>query len=569
MGITRFKLFPFYLNLNGDHVKIRRVFLIILLNGTSLFGGCASFQGDDLFIRVNQVGFLPTDIKTAIVFTNRELKKDNFNLINSKTKKEIYKGDIEENKGSWGNYKNHYSIDFSEFNTAGEYQIEIEGIKSLPFTISTDVYNGIVDSLLLYLKIQRCGPTVPLLHEICHLYDSPIVQNDKDAGVIDVTGGWHDAGDYIKFFSTTAYTTYLLLFSYEFNPAKFQADNDKSGAPDILEEARVGIDWLLRANYAEGKFINQVQDMRDHEQGFRMPENDQLKFDRPAFSGIGKNQIGMFAAVMSLAAKIWKERFNDVDYSNKCLSAAEKIYTYRNQVPDVDVVPSGMYQDSRFWGKLALGAIELYNVTKNRSYLTDAVIFADSARSDYWWSWGDINSLAHFKLAKIYPRFRNYILNNLVGFNSVKANTIFGEGAAFTWGTTNTLLGVALQVILYKKLVRTAEYDSLLFFQRDYILGKNPWGTTFISNIGSIFPKNFHSQISFLNGGYLPGAVSAGPTPEEILKNYNITRRETRFNKFNSDSVKFYDDVADYVTNEPTIGSNATAIFVFSYFQSK
>jgi len=526
-------------------------------------------QNDGLYIRVNQVGFLPTDIKTAIVFTNDEIKKNHFNLINTKTNKEIFKGEIKDNRGGWGNYKTHFSIDFSEYNTIGEYQIEVDGVKSFPFTISPNVYNGIVDSLLLYLKVQRCGPTIPLLHEVCHLYDSPRIENDKEFGVVDVTGGWHDAGDYIKFFSTTAYTTYLLLFSYEFDPIKFQTDNDKSGAPDILEEARVGIDWLLRANYADGKFINQVQDMRDHEQGFRMPEDDQLKFDRPAFSGIGKNQIGMFAAVMSLAAKIWKERFNDMDYHNKCLTVAENIYNYRNNVPDVDVVPSGMYQDSRYLGKLALGAIELYNVTKKRSYLSDAVAYADSAQSDYWWSWGDINSLAHYKLAKVYPRFRNYILNNLVSFNYVKANSIFGEGAAFTWGTTNTLLGVALQAILYKKLFRTNEYDSLLIFQRDYILGKNPWGTTFISNIGSVFPKNFHSQISYLNGGYLPGAVSAGPTPEEILKNYNIPRKETRFNKFNSDSVKFYDDVADYVTNEPTIGSNATAIFVFSFFQSK
>jgi hypothetical protein len=549
-------------------VKIKSLFLIFIINVMTVFGGCSSSQNESLYIRVNQVGFLLTDIKTAIIFTNSELKQNNFNLINVKTKKEIFKGEIKDYKGVWGNFKNHFAIDFSEFITTGEYQIEVDGVKSFPFTISKDVYNGIVDSLLLYLKVQRCGPTVPYLHEVCHLYDSPRVENDKDAGVVDVTGGWHDAGDYIKFFSTTAYTTYLLLFSYEFDPVKFQTDNDKSGAPDILEEARVGIDWLLRANYAEGKFINQVQDMRDHEQGFRMPENDPLKFDRPAFSGIGKNQIGMFAAVMSLAAKIWKERFSDDYYYIKCLTAAENIYKYRNDVPNVDSVPSGMYQDSRFWGKLALGAIELYNVTKNRSYLTDAVTYADSARSDYWWSWGDINSLAHYKLAKVYPRFRNYILNNLVSFNNVKANSIFGEGAAFTWGTTNTLLGVALQTILYKKLFKTSEYDSLLIFQRDYILGKNPWGTTFISNIGSVYPKNFHSQISYLNGGYLPGAVSAGPTPEEILKNYNIQRKDTRFNKFNSDSVKFYDDVSDYVTNEPTIGSNATAIFVFSFFQS-
>ncbi|HRI45680.1 MAG TPA: glycoside hydrolase family 9 protein [Ignavibacteriaceae bacterium] len=550
-------------------MRFKVLILVVSFNLLYTFNGCSLAQQSELFIRVNQVGFLPNDIKTAIVFSNRDLSNKNFKVINQNSKKEVFSDRLNINKGIWGNFKNHYSIDFSKVESNGEYYLEIDGAKSFQFSISNNVYNGIVDSLLLYLRVQRCGQTNPLLHDVCHLYDSPRVENDKEAGVVDVTGGWHDAGDYIKFFSTTAYTTYLLLFSYEFDPKKFQTDNDKNGAPDILEEARVGIDWLLRANYADGKFINQVQDMRDHEQGFRMPENDQLKFDRPAFSGIGKNQIGMFAAVMSLAAKIWQEKFYDKDYADKCLSAAEKIYQYRNSVPDVDIVPSGMYQDSRYWGKLALGAIELYNVTKNKTYLSDAVLFADSAKSDYWWSWGDINALAHYKLAKVYPRFRNYILNNLVSFKNVMNNSVFGEGAAFTWGTTNTLLGVALQAILYSKVFKTNDFDSLIIFQRDYILGKNPWGTTFISNIGKVYPKNFHSQIPYFNGGYLPGAVSAGPTPEVILKNYNITRTSRRFDQFNSNDTKFYDDIADYVTNEPTIGSNATAIFVLSYFQSK
>ncbi|MBX2975779.1 MAG: glycoside hydrolase family 9 protein [Ignavibacteriaceae bacterium] len=550
-------------------MRFKVLILVVSFNLLYTFNGCSLAQQSELFIRVNQVGFLPNDIKTAIVFSNRDLSNKNFKVINQNSKKEVFSDRLNINKGIWGNFKNHYSIDFSKVESNGEYYLEIDGAKSFQFSISNNVYNGIVDSLLLYLRVQRCGPTNPLLHDVCHLYDSPRVENDKEAGVVDVTGGWHDAGDYIKFFSTTAYTTYLLLFSYEFDPKKFQTDNDKNGAPDILEEARVGIDWLLRANYADGKFINQVQDMRDHEQGFRMPENDQLKFDRPAFSGIGKNQIGMFAAVMSLAAKIWQEKFYDKDYADKCLSAAEKIYQYRHSVPDVDIVPSGMYQDSRYWGKLALGAIELYNVTKNKTYLSDAVLFADSAKSDYWWSWGDINALAHYKLAKVYPRFRNYILNNLVSFKNVMNNSVFGEGAAFTWGTTNTLLGVALQAILYSKVFKTNDFDSLIIFQRDYILGKNPWGTTFISNIGKVYPKNFHSQIPYFNGGYLPGAVSAGPTPEVILKNYNITRTSSRFDQFNSNDTKYYDDIADYVTNEPTIGSNATAIFVLSYFQSK
>ena len=67
------------------------------------------------------------------------------------------------------------------------------------------------------------------------------------------------------------------------------------------------------------------------------------------------------------------------------------------------------------------------------------------------------------------------------------------------------------------------------------------------------------------NNGYLPGALSAGPAPLNILSEFNIKRINERLAKFNSDSVQYFDDRFDYITNEPTIVGNATALFVFGY----
>ena len=100
-------------------------------------------------------------------------------------------------------------------------------------------------------------------------------------------------------------------------------------------------------------------------------------------------------------------------------------------------------------------------------------------------------------------------------------------------------------------------------------MGKNPWGLSFIYGVGTVFPKNLHSQIAYFNNGYLPGAVAAGPAPKSILDNYQIPRTNFAFNRFNSDSILYYDDRADYVTNEPTIVTNATALFVFGHFKGK
>ncbi|MGA8265893.1 MAG: glycoside hydrolase family 9 protein, partial [Ignavibacteriaceae bacterium] len=123
--------------------------------------------------------------------------------------------------------------------------------------------------------------------------------------------------------------------------------------------------------------------------------------------------------------------------------------------------------------------------------------------------------------------------------------------------------------ILYKKLTGKTTFDSLASYQKDYILGRNPWGLSFIYDIGTVFPKHFHSQIAYFHKGYLPGALTAGPAPESLLKNYKINRTNFQYDKFNSADVKYYDDRMDYITNEPTIVGNATALFVFGNLKDK
>ena len=459
----------------------------------------------DVNLRVNQVGYFPNRIKLGMVFAKKELQDKTFKLIDVKSKRKVFEGEVNENLGAWGKFDYNYKIDFSAFTQPGSYYLEMNGKKSVPFKISKDIYKSVADSLIEFLQVQRCGSTNPRLHKICHIYDSPIVAGDNSVKNIDVTGGWHDAGDYLKFLNTSAYTTYMLLLSYEMNGANAEFDNNKNNEPDILEEARVGLDWLVRCNYSKGQLINQVQDMRDHDQAWRLPEDDSLKFDRPAYAGIGKNLIGMYSASLAMASRIWKTRFHDDVYAKKLLALAEKMYALRNSVPDVDQTNSGMYVDKTYFSKLALGAVELYTTTGNKSYLNDAKTIIDKAGSDYWWSWGDINSLAQYRIAKYYPEYGNFLLNNVTNFNNQKNTHVYNEAAAFSWGTTNTMLGIAFQAILWNQLNNSHQFDSLIVTQLDYIFGKNPWGVSFIYNFGTNFSRYFHSQIAYFHKGYLPG----------------------------------------------------------------
>ncbi|MFA7229232.1 MAG: glycoside hydrolase family 9 protein, partial [Melioribacteraceae bacterium] len=372
-----------------------------------------------------------------------------------------------------------------------------------------------------------------------------------------------DAGDYVKFLNTTAFSTYMLMFSYEFDPVKFGFDDNKNGVPDLLDEAKIGLDWMLRCGYDKNWLVTQVQDLRDHDVGWRLPEDDKLGFDRPAFLGMGKNLIGIYSAAMALASRIWRDRLHNMEFSEKCLEYGEKYFSVRNRAADIDSSGTGQYLDDQYEGKLALGAIELYLTTMKPSYLSEAYTLADSAKSDYWWSWGNINALAHYRIAEFNPRFSEYIKNNLADFNKRKESNIFGKGTELSWGTNVTLLGITLQNILYKKLTNDSSYDSLSVFQRDYILGRNSWGVSFISNAGKNFTKNFHHQISAIKGK-LPGGFAAGPAKREFVLNFNLNYdKPDMYAKFQTEDDYYRDDKNDYITNEPTITGNATAIFVF------
>lgn len=558
-------LFPYFLQL--FKFKINLTFPVLFV---FLFSEVSSAA--DVFIRVNQVGFLPGDIKTAVVMSSLDLSGREFLVYEKPFKKVIFRGSLSGSLSGEGRYRNNYRIDFSQVRKPGEYLIECSGSKSPVFAVGRDIYKGMADSLLLFFKVQRCGYTDPLLHKVCHIADATSLYYGKraEAGKLDLTGGWHDAGDYIKFLNTTAFSTYMLLFSYEFDPVKFGFDTNRNGVADILEEAKVGLDWLLRAHVSGEKFVTQVQDLRDHEQGWRLPEDDKLAFDRPAFIGGGRNTIGIYSAVMSLAYRIWKEKLHYDEFAKKCYSAALNAYSSAAKAPDLDKSGSGMYIDSKFAGKMALGAVELYESTKDVKYLREAVSYADQAKSDYWWSWGDMNSVADYLIAKYEPRVKDYLFNNLKNFNDIKNRSIFGQAAGDSWGSNNAVMGSALQAILWKQLTGSTAFDSLMTFQRDFILGKNQWGISFIYNFGTVFSKNFHSQVGFLRNGYLPGAVAAGPISRKNLEMNKVKiSDEGPLRQFQTESAVYQDNRNDYVTNEPSISTNATALFVMGYFAGK
>ncbi len=97
-----------------------------------------------------------------------------------------------------------------------------------------------------------------------------------DSTRINAIGGWHDASDYLQYSTTSANTVYHLLAAWRDFPAVFGDEHaatglrGSNGTADVLDEARWGLDWLLRMHPQDDWLFNQIADDRDH-RGMRLP----------------------------------------------------------------------------------------------------------------------------------------------------------------------------------------------------------------------------------------------------------------------------------------------------------
>ena len=143
--------------------------------------------------------------------------------------------------------------------------------------------------------MQQCGMACAQWHEDCHPDDGTIVGGPRDGQYLNASGGWHDAGDYMKFVETTSYATAMMLFACDNfpqlarNPGHLAASDT---TPLLLTHARVGLEWLLKMHPAPNEFYYQVGDESDHNT-WRLPEHDNVaKNDkwkpRPVYFGVGE-----------------------------------------------------------------------------------------------------------------------------------------------------------------------------------------------------------------------------------------------------------------------------------------
>ena len=580
------------------------IFLCVLLFAVDLQAQ-ASFN---TWIRINQLGYPRYAIKVAVWCSKDNAIVKDFELVDAKTKQVVYKHQASKNFGAYGPFVHTARFDFSKFVQAGRYFLRSGTVQSPEFPISDTVYKGAADFCLRYMRQQRSGFN-PFLKDSCHTKDGYTVYAPVPDGThIDVSGGWHDASDYLQYSATSANATYHLLAAYRDFPKQF-ADtkkanglDGKNGIADVLDEAKWGLDWLLKMHPKKDWMFNQLADDRDH-RSMRIPKEDSFYnkgFERPVYFITGKPQglfkyknratgaastAGKFSSAFALGYQLLKN--THPSYAKRLYEKSFTAYQFGLDKPGVaQTAPGGapyFYEEDDWKDDMALAGTQLYRISKNKKYLDSGFSYLAASRQFTWmgkdtahhYQFYPFNNLGTYELAKIYGHpnmmstetmflFENEIFDV---WQKAKHNAFF-RGVPFTWCSNNLTTSFAIQCYWYRSYEKDAKYEALEQANFDWLFGCNPWGTSMVYGLpaNGDTPIDPHSAFTHLKNYPIDGGLVDGPVYTSIYQNLIgiQLKNADSYAAFQSDMAVYHDDYGDYSTNEPTMDGTASLIYLLA-----
>ena len=529
----------------------------------------------EVAINLNQLGYLPDDVKKAVF---REAGKDDkFDIIDANTREVVFSGTVS------GEYKAEAAgetvsyADFSEFKTPGTYRIKADNSgESYLFTIGTDVYSNAFRDIVKMLYLQRCGSELTkecagdFAHAACHTQIATIYGTDKK---IDVSGGWHDAGDYGRYVVPASKTVADLINAYEMNPSVFTDDfgipESGNGVPDILDEARYEIEWMLKMQDSEtGGVYHKVTGLQFEGQ-IPADEDTTELYVMP----ISNWDTADFAATMAIASRTYMKY--DKEFSDKCLEAARKACEYhiahrgeRGFLNPEDVstgeYPDGISQDEYIWM-----ITELYKTTGEKEYHELIKDFDMEKLVDDGLGWANVDLYAVYAyltaentdeamVNKFKDRFKA-VVDDI--YEKVEKDAYGSSlGMEYPWGSNMSIANNGIIFLWAEKFLGDRDYRALAKKQLDYIFGNNALSYSFVTGIGEHSPLNPHHRPSMALGTTMKGMLVGGPDS-------NLEDPYARKVLTNVPAAKCYrDNSQSYSCNEITIYWNSPLICLMSSF---
>ncbi len=596
----------------------------ILLSLAVFAAAGASAQSSPTVIRYNRVGYLPDDVKAAVYLGSTPTEELDFAFVGPDNRS--FRPDSVVATAPWEPFGQSARIYFSSCTLPGDYVLTAKNatgreVARAGIYIGSDAYSrhNMRELPLNYLREQRCGDN-PVFGEKCHQHDGFLVlSGDRDGEAVDVRGGWHDASDFLQYLPTSANTVYQLLFAFSENPEGWADAFDASGrpgangVPDILDEARWGLEWMLRMNPEPGLYLNQIADDRDHRFA-GLPADDNVDYGwgagagRPVYPcsatpyGIYDNKnrstglassVGKFASSFGLGAQVFADI--DPDFSallaSRAMPALEVAAASEGACQTAPCVSPYFYEEDNWADDMELAAVTLYHSTDSAALLRRAVNYgrlepvtpwmgADSARHYQWYPF---LNLGHYHLAKVPEKkvaqeFRRNMRSGIRRVAERGADNAFRYGVPFIWCSNNLAVAFVTQAMLYRDLTSDTSFQEAETAARDWLFGCNPWGQVMVMMPADLegvsSPSDPHSTIIDRNIAGTPGRVllTGGLVDGPVYTNIFNTLRGVHLRNpqgdplapFQNATVVYHDDYSDYSTNEPTMDGTASLTFMLS-----
>lgn len=539
-------------------------------------------RGFNTSIFVNQAGYLPGSKKIAIITSSTE----SFCVIDENGNK-VYSG----NTAYFG--KDKYSqdtvcfADFSKVTERGRYCIELDnGDKSLSFEISDKVYDKTLYDLIRAFYFLRCGCELKAenageyTHPECHT--SKAMLWDDHSQELDVSGGWHDAGDYGRYVTAACCALSHLLYAFKLFPDgldKLQLNIPESAnaTPDILNECRYELEWMLKMQRNDSGVYHKVTTALHAP--FIMPQDDKEQLYIFSVSSMATADL---CAICALASGIYKKY--DEEFAQKLYKASMSAYSWLEANPEFvefrnpDGNNTGPYwesndTDNRFWA-----SCELFSLIGDIKYHDDIkrLVSKGFSLSDLGYgSVGGFGSMAYLFSGKenlddeISSAMKSAILSKAQQLRTYSDNC--GYRVAMTeldycWGSNMILMKQGMIFALADIISNDNNYYNYACSQFDYLLGVNATGYSYVSGTGDFCVNYPHLRPAHADGieKCMPGMVSGGPNRRPCPNDMEVTG-------FGSDvppMKSFMDDVGCYSLNEITIYWNSPTVFTLCYILS-
>lgn len=529
-------------------------------------------------IYINQSGYLPNDRKRAAV----TLAAEDFRVV-SESGEVCFSGKTEYHGFDECSGDEIRIADFSGLKAPGKYRVEAGGNGSVMFEISSDCRRKVLDSVTKAYYYLRCGCGLDpeyagkFAHEKCHCSDA--VLWDDHSVSLEVTGGWHDAGDYGRYVTAGACALAHLLYAFKLFPKVFERQElsipeSGNGIPDILNECRYELEWLLKMQRADGGVYHKATTALHAP--FVMPEDDKAQM---YVFGISTMATADLAAVCALASGVYF--VYDAEFAGKLLSAAKLSYEWLEANPgfigfsNPEGCNTGGYgehtdTDNRFWA-----AAELYNVSGDEKYYNDMARLAGEDFPFTALGYGSVGGFGALSCllgsmayeVELYNNFKNSFINEAEYYKTLSDKCGYGAAMApgdFYWGSNMQLLKRAMVFIIAGRLRGDDRFAPYAAAQLDYLMGVNATGYSFVTGCGENAFKNPHLRPAAADGidECIPGMVSGGPNGNPA------DPTAVRIIAKGTPPMKCYaDHVGCYSLNEITIYWNSPAVFLLAYLE--